>query len=195
MKRRKAPAADHPKRSRTRRSTGALSSVLYVLLVLTCLVLTGCDDESASTLPRYAAPLRSDAELADLLQRLCEQAGDHPVLVEFSAAWCSDCQRLQEMKRSETLAVELEQWPQVTVNVGRFDRHRDVLDAMAIESIAHWSILAPGGSCLQPIQHWTRIADRTLEVSSGEARSLTPADLARWLRRLSTFLNASRPAD
>ena len=26
------------------------------------------------------------------------------------------------MKRSETLAVELEQWPQVTVNVGRFDR-------------------------------------------------------------------------
>jgi thiol-disulfide isomerase/thioredoxin len=149
-------------------------------------MLTGCDDPGVSQPPRYAAPMRSDAELSAELRRVCEQAdGERPILVEFSAAWCSDCQRLQEMKQAEALAGELAQWPHTTVNVGRFDRHRDILDAMAIESIAHWSVLAPG-SCRDPIEQWTRIADRTLEVSSGEARSLTPADLARWLRRLRT---------
>jgi len=170
------------KRSKAPRAILGLLSALVPLVVLACLAVVGCDDPSSTAPPRYAAPLRSDAELATLLRSLCEQAGgDRPILVEFSAAWCSDCQRLQEMKRADDLAEELAQWPQTTINVGRFDRHRDILDAMAIESIAHWSVLAPR-SCNDPIQHWTRIADRTLEVSSGEARSLTPGDLARWLR-------------
>ena len=168
---------------------GALSALLCAVATLgalACLALAGCDGPRDSTPPRYAAPMRSEAELGAALQRLCEQAGgDRPLLVEFSAAWCSDCQRLQEMKRAEALATELAQWPHTTVNVGRFDRHRAILDAMAIESIAHWSVLTPE-SCDDPIERWTRIADRTLEVSSGEARSLTPADLARWLRRLRT---------
>ena len=184
MWRRKTLAASRPRRSGARPSALTLPPTLVTLVVLTCLTLFGCDDPIAATPARYAAPLRSDAELASELQSLCEQAGpDRPVLVEFSAAWCSDCQRLQVMKREEALAAELAQWPHTTVNVGRFDRHRNILDAMAIESIAHWSVLA-SESCREPIQHWTRIADRTLEVSSGEARSLTPDDLARWLRRL-----------
>lgn len=184
MSRREILAVRRPRRSGARRSVITLPSTLSAVAVLACLTLLGCDDPIASTPPRYAAPLRSDAELASELRRVCVQAGpDRPVLIEFSAAWCSDCQRLQEMKRAEALAAELAQWPQTTVNVGRFDRHRDILDAMAIESIAHWSVLAPE-SCRDPIQHWSRIADRTLEVSSGEARSLTPDDLARWLRQL-----------
>lgn len=185
MSRPEGQTAIRPKRSGTGRSTGALLFAFLTLVLPACLSLAGCDEpETSPPAARYAVPTRSDAELADLLRELCEQAGgDRPVLVEFSAAWCSDCQRLQEMKRAEALAEELAQWPRATVNVGRFDRHRDILDAMAIESIAHWSVLAPE-SCREPIQQWTRIADRTLEVSSGEARSLTPADLARWLRAL-----------
>jgi thiol-disulfide isomerase/thioredoxin len=128
--------------------------------------------------------MRSDDELTAELRHLCETSitrDGAPVLVEFSAAWCSDCRRLGEMKQAKALAAELAEWPNLTVNVGRFDHHRPILDAMQIQSIAHWAILRPA-NCQDPIDQWTRIADRTLEVSSGEARKLTPADLAQWLR-------------
>ena len=155
-------------------------------------VLASCTSETLEPLHAYDVPMRSDAELAGELAALCENAmarprspafsrSSHPVLVEFSAAWCSDCQRLGEMKQAKTLAEELSEWPSLTVNVGRFDRHRDILDGMKIDSIAHWAILEPA-DCADPIVRWARIADRTLEVSSGQARNLTPADLAGWLR-------------
>src|SRR6056297_3099252 len=103
MSRRKGQTAIRPKRSGTRRATGALLFASLALALPTCLSLAGCDEPDSSTpAARYAVPMRSDAELAALLRELCEQAGgDRPVLVEFSAAWCSDCQRLQEMKRAE----------------------------------------------------------------------------------------------
>ncbi len=154
-----------------------------------------CIQETAESGHAYGIPLRSDAELAAELSALCETAmtratqagspsesgGSRPILVEFSAAWCSDCLRLGEMKKASALAKELSMWPNTTINVGHFDHHRDILDDMKIESIAHWAILRPA-NCADPIQRWIRMADRTLEVSSGTARNLTPADLAGWLR-------------
>ena len=160
----------------------------WLAILLTGAAVCACTNESAEPLRPYNAPMRSDTELETELVSLCEAsiAGTRrPVLVEFSAAWCSDCQRLGAMKQSKALASELSEWPNLTVNVGRFDRHREILDAMQIESIAHWAILEPK-DCRDPISGWNRIADRTLEVSSGEGRKLTPADLAGWLRKFRT---------
>ena len=54
---------------------------------------------------------------------------------------------------------------------------------MDIESIAHWSILRPS-DCDTPVDRWPELTRRTLEVSSGEARTLSADDLARWLAAL-----------
>jgi len=105
--------------------------------------------------------------------------------MEFSASWCSDCQKLDIMKRSQVLADELEKWPQVIVNVGEFDQHLDMLEAFEIRSIARWVILKPI-DCERPVDQWPRIAQRTLEPASGEQRNLSPADLAKWLKNLRT---------
>ncbi len=164
----------------------------WEMLATTVFVAAACTSEPAEPFRTYDVPLRSEIELTTELIELCEtsMAGSrnasssgtgHPILVEFSAAWCSDCQRLSQMKRATALAKELSEWPHTTVNVGRFDRHREILDAMKIQSIAHWAILGPE-NCDDPIDRWARIADRTLEVSSGAARNFTPADLANWLR-------------
>ncbi len=163
-------------------------------IALSVLVACGSDDAGhgadsnaagRTTAPPegYAAPLRSDAELEAQLAALCRgaQGRDEPrVLVEFSAAWCSDCRRLHEMKQTPALARELEAWPRLVVNVGRFDRHRDLLDALGVTRIAHWSVFEPM-ECAAPLPTWPRLAARTLEVSSGAARDLTPEDLADWL--------------
>jgi thiol-disulfide isomerase/thioredoxin len=158
-----------------------------VAVVLTTLLACSASDRDADEPgpagDAYAAPFRSDAELRALLDATCRMARqeDEPrVLIEFSAAWCSDCRRLHEMKQAPTLARELEAWPRVVVNVGRFDRHRDLLDALGVTSIAHWSVFEPT-RCDAPLPAWPRRASRTLEVSSGAARDLTPEDLADWL--------------
>lgn len=166
--------------------------ITWGAILLAGAALIACTPETADPIRAYHTPIRSSIELAAELTALCQSAmapstsaTSRPILVEFSAAWCSDCQRLGEMKQAKVLADELSEWPNTTVNVGRFDQHREILDAMKIESIAHWAILQPT-NCADPIDRWTRIADRTLEVSSGEARKLTPADLAGWLRTFRT---------
>jgi len=141
---------------------------------------------STSVRQPYAVPLRSEAELANELQNLCTKAEASErglALVEFSASWCSDCQKLHGMKQTSPLSETLDALPHLTVNVGRFDQHRSLLDALQIEKIAHWSIFAPT-NCTEPITRWTRLSRRTLEVSSGAARNLSPADLAAWLASL-----------
>ena len=143
------------------------------------------DPATSSPSTGYDVPFASEAELATRLSGLCLDAreANQPLLIEFSAAWCSDCRRLHEMKQEPALAEELDAWPAVIVNVGRFDRHRPLLDSLGVESIAHWEVLAPT-SCEEAIDTWPRLARRTLEVSSGAARNLSPADLARWLAKL-----------
>lgn len=157
-------------------------------LLLSMLGVPGCEDATdkgpSGTAPtEYDAPLRTDAALSAALDAGCRAAreANGRLLVEFSASWCSDCRKLHAMRQDPALAGVLSAWPQVTVNVGRFDRHRALLDALAVEKIAHWSIFAPE-DCADPITRWPRLARRTLEVSSGAARDLTPGELAAWLR-------------
>ena len=109
-------------------------------------------------------------------------ADDRPLLIEFSAPWCSDCRRLDEMKRDRALARELADWPQVVVNVRQFDLHVDLLEAFGVRQIAHWTIAAPA-DCDAPAGDWPRLAERKLEPVSGAERSTTPVDLAAWLHQ------------
>ena len=162
-------------------------------LVASTLVTAGCspdapseaDANTAAVASAYDAPFRSEAELATAIEVVCRASirREQPLLLEFSAAWCSDCRALQTLKQAPALAREIEAWPRLTVNVGRFDRHRELLADLGVKSIAHWAILAPE-NCAAPVGAWPRRAQRTLEVSSGTARHLTPDDLARWLAEL-----------
>ena len=167
---------------------------IFLCLAATVVSFIGCmeQDEGAgidASLPpkqAYDVPLRSDEELAGALESLCaESQSSEPglALVEFSASWCSDCRKLHDMKQTSPLAETLDGWPHITINVGRFDRHRPLLDALRVEKIAHWSIFAPT-DCAEPITRWPRLSRRTLEVSSGPARNLSPQDLADWLASL-----------
>lgn len=167
--------------------------ILALVPLLASLAGLGCEpardgEPDRPSLPTaYDVPFRSDAALSTELEELCEaaRAARRPLLVEFSAAWCSDCRRLHEMKQAPALAGELAEWPWIVVNVGRFDRHRPLLAALGVESIAHWEVMAPT-RCDVPVALWPSLARRTLEVSSGAARDLTASDLARWLAAIRT---------
>ena len=72
----------------------------------------------------YTVPERSDDELSAALLDVCTEARDDakPLLVEFSAPWCSDCRKLHQMKQDPALARELQRWATLTINVALFDR-------------------------------------------------------------------------
>ena len=167
--------------------TPALVALLATSWVLACEPASPGDPDPPSPTAAYDVPFRSDTELSRELVSVCRAAREagRPLLVEFSAAWCSDCRRLHEMKRAPALADELARWPAIVVNVGRFDRHRPLLATLGVESIAHWEVMAPA-RCTEPIGSWPTVARRTLEVSSGAARDLTPRDLAQWLAAIRT---------
>lgn len=164
--------------------------VLFVVALATSLTFFGCTTETEPEEPSqeplpYDVPLRSDAELANAIDALCRDAVERgrPGLVEFSASWCGDCRKLHGMKQTPVLAAELESWPRMTINVGRFDRHRPLLSSLGVESIAHWAVLEPN-DCRDDIASWRRLGERTLEVSSGAARDVSPEELAGWLEDL-----------
>ncbi len=164
-----------------------LLSAARVVFVFGALVSIAHSAGYTPNRPAYDTPIRSPHELTAVLSTECERARERkqPLLIEFSAPWCSDCQKLDIMKRSQVLADEIEKWPHVIVNVGEFDQHLDMLETFEIRSIARWVILKPI-DCERPIDQWPRIVQRTLEPASGEERDLSPADLAKWLENLRT---------
>jgi thiol-disulfide isomerase/thioredoxin len=141
-----------------------------------------CHDGGGKPIPAYDAPLLSPQAVRRELSAACVASTEskRPLLLEFSAPWCSDCQKLHIMKQESVLASELARWPSVTINVGNFDAHRDLLEAFGVEQIAHWAVLAPN-DCESAAPSWPRLAQRTLEPSSGQERSQSPSDLAHWL--------------
>ena len=87
---------------------------LFALVAVVALV--ACErarEDPATSSPSagYDVPFASEAELATLLSGLCMNAreANQPLLIEFSAAWCSDCRRLHEMKQEPALAEELDE--------------------------------------------------------------------------------------
>ena len=139
----------------------------------------GCQEPE---LREFDTPIRSDEEVRAALTSACREslARDRPMLLEFAAPWCTDCQLLHVMKQQGALAAELERWPMVVVNVNQFDRNVILLDAFGVEKIAHWAVLSPR-DCDRPVESWPRLAQQTLEPKSGAARGTSPSDLAAWL--------------
>ncbi len=130
----------------------------------------------------YTVPLRTDAELLSAARSTCVQAraNERPVLVEFSAEWCTDCRAVERLKQAPELRTALSDFESLAINVGRFDRHTAVLQSFRVRAIAFWAVLAPE-NCDLPLQSWTRIGSRTLEpVSGSEVRS---EELASWLEK------------
>lgn len=136
----------------------------------------------AATPVPYDVPERTDAALNVALQQACEAAGadKRPVLVEFTAPWCSDCRKLHELKQQPPLREEIARWQPVTVNVGRFNRHRALLKHFDVKAIAQWTVLTPE-QCSDPVQRWQVRAKRTLEPESGADKGVDPGELASWL--------------
>ena len=119
----------------------------------------------------YDTPIRSDAAVRAKLDSACRESieRDWPLLLEFSAPWCTDCQLLHTMKQRGAL-----------VNVDRFDHNVALLEAFGVERIAHWAVLSPR-DCEQPAETWPRLVQQTLEPKSGAARGTPPDEIARWL--------------
>lgn len=123
---------------------------------------------------------RTDLELARDARAVCEAArsADRLVLLEFAAPWCSDCRTLERLCEETPLAEKLREFERLRVDVGRFDRHLELLLAFDVRAIAQWNVLAPE-RCDAPLATWPRLASRTLEPRSG-ARVRTD-ELADWL--------------
>lgn len=111
--------------------------------------------------------------------RLAKKLGQ-PVLLEFSAPWCEDCLRLQEMKKAPALSNALSSLQAVTVNVGDFDRHAKLIEAFGVKAIARWELLKPT-DCDSPPWKWGRLGSRTLEPETGQP--VGPTQLAEWVSR------------
>lgn len=124
---------------------------------------------------------RTDEELSAVLRQTCDAAVEahKPVLVEFSAPWCGDCQLLSRLKEQEPLKSELDKVASVTVDVGRFDRHAGLLKTFQIAAIAHWIVFKPE-DCAKPVTDWTVLASSTLEPASGNGPK-TAQHVALWL--------------
>lgn len=128
---------------------------------------------------------RTDSELEATLQATCEaaRAAEQPVLLQFSASWCTDCKRLHTMSTQEPLRGALARWTTLIIDPGRFDRHKDLLRAFQVSRLATWVAVAPE-DCRLPAPAWTRLAHGSFEPATGEP--VTAADLVAWLDQART---------
>lgn len=126
---------------------------------------------------------RSGSELEALLDQTCATAvaEDKPVLLAFSAPWCMDCRQVRILSVEEPLRSEREVWEEVVVHVGRFTRHRDLLEAFDVKAIAYWVALQPT-TCDAPVTAWPVLRQGTFEPLSNPNAGRTSVELARWLR-------------
>ena len=129
----------------------------------------------------YHYPEYTESELAVELKRACVEAQEkkQPLLIEFSAPWCSDCRKLNQMKKEPVLAQALAKQTHSVVNIGNFDRHEALLAHFRVKAIAQWS-LVDASQCDASASTWRILKQRTLEPKSG--KKVTPRELARWLQ-------------
>ncbi len=138
----------------------------------------GCDDKPQSVEAQASSnPWQEidESQLRREIQAALRRAreNDKRVLLEFVANWCSDCREVVRVSNLTPAAdVIAEQYVKVFVNVGRFDKHRELISQYHIDRIATLVVLAGDGS---------RMAQTTLEPIS-ENRTLSPERLAQWLR-------------
>lgn len=119
--------------------------------------------------------LRDDQELRVELQRALAAARtkDGKLLVVFGAEWCPDCRQVAKLlTESPARDVVTAGYEVVHVNIGRRDRHRDLLDRYRVDRISTLVVL--DGTA-------RRVAQTTLEPISNRT-GLTSEALAAWLR-------------
>lgn len=165
--------------------------VSVTLLFLGLLCAAGCEksleaskEKTVQKRPHrpslYEVPELSPAQLSAALRERCERAQEksQPVLLEFSAPWCEDCLRLAGMKKAPALAAALQSVQFLTVNVGDFDQHAELLRAFEVKAIARWQLLEPTDCSVAPWQ-WKRLGSRTLEPETGQP--VDTEQLAKWV--------------
>ena len=151
-----------------------------VPILLLAGALAACSGEAEPTPSGLDADPWAVLDEATLRARLAEarrraEASDRRVLLEFVAAWCADCREVVRLSREEPARSVLEErYVTVYVEVGRFDRHRALIEAHGVDRIATLAVLDPTSG--------ERVAKTTLEPISGDARGLTSEELAAWLR-------------
>lgn len=149
--------------------------------------LSACSDGPPALADEFGA-MRSDAELASTLEIQCKNAllSDRPVLLEFGADWCTDCRRVEALKSDPELQQELSHWVPIKVNVGRYDRHLDLVNQFEVKSIARWIALAPDSDkadiCKASPTQWRILADSVIEPVSGADSMKTAGDIVAWLQ-------------
>ena len=137
--------------------------------------------------PHEVWVLRSDQTLRAAIQRALERARERGtrVLLEFGADWCPDCNEVVRLSQQSPCKELLAQrYEPIYVHVGRFDRHRDLIERYRVERIATLVVLDGTGR---------RVAQTTLEPISRRS-GLTSEALAAWLRDpRDEWRRASRP--
>lgn len=125
---------------------------------------------------------RSHAELKAVLDQTCASAtaADKPVLLAFSAPWCIDCRQTRALEEQPELVSELAHWEKVVVDVGRFDRHKPLLERFKVGAIAHWVALRPT-DCAQDVTAWPVLRASTFEPQTGWFGAKTAPELRDWL--------------
>lgn len=164
----------------SRRVRRRLRARLRAWGAILCLVIVPSAATGADALPPYEVPERTDLELSEATRSACLQAEreDKPLLLEFSAEWCSDCRGLARLKQEPRLEEAVARYVELGVNVGRFDRHPALLRSFGVSAIAHWAVVAPD-DCSLPVYMWRRVASRTLEPETGAP--VRSEELADWL--------------
>ena len=106
-------------------------------------------------------------------------ASGRRVLLDFVADWCEDCREVVRLSHLEPArSVIEERYVVVYVEVGRFNRHRDLIERYGVRRIATLVVPDPDSDIA--------VAQTTLEPITGGGRGLSPQGLADWLRQPST---------
>ncbi|MFK8000882.1 MAG: thioredoxin family protein [Polyangiales bacterium] len=163
-----------------RRLAHALTSI-GVLLLLGLAACEGGENTAPATAQAEAvsgsdpfAVISEDELRAQIQAALARARADgKKVLLEFVADWCHDCREVVRVASSgpaaEVLASDYEL---IYVEVGRLDRHVELIQRYRVERIATLVVLDAQGQ---------RVAQTTLEPLSNH-RPLTSDALAGWLR-------------
>jgi thiol-disulfide isomerase/thioredoxin len=153
-----------------------------ILLCAPVSAFGGTNELNAATRPEPYWQQRTDEQMKAAFATACKASllDKRPILLAFSAPWCGDCQQIHALESQDALLKELREWHHLVVEVGRFDRHPELLKSFKVAKIAHWAAVRPT-NCLQSVGNWPRLAEGVFEPKSGEP--MTAADLASWLKR------------